>query len=541
MALSAGDRLDQYTILDMLGQGGMGEVYRARDTKVGRDVAIKVAAATFSERFEREARIIASLNHPNICTLHDVGPNYLVMELVEGQTLAERIAMGPIPLEEALKIARQIATALDYAHEKQGEPVIHRDLKPGNIKIRPDGVVKVLDFGLAKAGVAAQGLETVTMGLSRAGVIMGTPGYMSPEQASGMAVDKRTDIWAFGIVMYEMLAGERPFQGDSFSHIIASRLRDEPAWERVPFEVRRLLRACMERDPHKMLKTAGDMDLLLDGAPAQPDPVGPAISSGSQPWRGWLATALAAAATLALASLAFVHFREQPPVAEPVRFQIPPPEKATFYGAPPIVSPDGRRVAYIAGQEARLWVRSLDTLDAHPLPGTEAANQNTLSWSPDSRFIAFVQGSRLRKVDASGGPPQTVCDLPGGANYRGGGWSPAGMIVFGSAGSGLWRVSETGGTPSPLTKIDTRETFHTTPSFLPDKRHFVYLRQGTPEVRGIYLGSLDSTPEQQSSKRLLAADGIAVYAPATNDPRSGHLLFLREGSLMAQPFDTTRL
>src|ERR1035438_9866907 len=258
MPLSVGEKLGPYEILSGLGAGGMGEVYRAHDTRLRRDVAIKVSAERFSERFETEARAIASLNHPNVCTLHDVGPNYLVMELVEGETLAERIGHGAIPLDEALAIAKQIADALDAAHEKG---ITHRDLKPGNIKIKPDGVVKVLDFGLAKMGgtptAHSDNSPTLTVGPTQAGVILGTAAYMAPEQARGKQVDRRADIWAFGVVLYEMLTGQRLFQGDDASETLASVIKDEPKWERVPPQVRRLLRSCLTRDPKQRLQAIG--------------------------------------------------------------------------------------------------------------------------------------------------------------------------------------------------------------------------------------------------------------------------------------------
>ena len=380
------------------------------------------------------------------------------------------------------------------------------------------------------------------MGLSQTGMILGTPGYMSPEQASGMPLDRRTDIWAFGVVLYEMLTAERPFKGETFSHIVASVLRDDPQWDRIPFEARRLLRACLERDAHKRLKTAGDMALLLDSAPVGPVAGAPESVPSQSRFGSW-AAGVAAIVTLALGTLAFVHFWEKPPVVQPVRFQIPPPEKAGFASAPPVLSPDGRRLAFISGStgDVQIWVRSLDALDARALPGTEGADTSTFSWSPDSRFLQFVQGAKIKKVNVSGGPPQTVCDLPAGG-YRGGRWGPSGVIVFATQGYGLWQVPEAGGTAAPLTKLASGEIFHGTPSFLPDGRHFIYYREtgGNAETRGIYVGSLDAKPEQQSSKRLLASDGIAVYAPPANSG-TGHLLFLREGSLLAQSFDADRI
>src|SRR5215471_10650305 len=274
MPLAPGTRLGPYEILAPIGAGGMGDVYKARDTRLDRIVAIKISNEKFSERFEREARAVAALNHPNICTLYDVGPNYLVMELVEGPTLAERIASGAIPLEESLRIARQIADALEAAQEKG---IVHRDLKPGNVKVKPDGMVKVLDFGLAKIGggsdpAAAVGATdsrtmTMAMGATQVGTVLGTPAYMSPEQARGKTVDRRTDIWAFGVVLYQMLTGEEPFSGPTLTDVLASVVQKEPDWNRVPVSVRPLLRRCLEKDPKRRLRDSGDAMLLLEAAP----------------------------------------------------------------------------------------------------------------------------------------------------------------------------------------------------------------------------------------------------------------------------------
>ena len=289
MHLTPGMRLDHYEITKLIGTGGMGEVYRATDTRLHREVAIKVSAQQFTERFAREARTIASLNHPGICTLHDVGPNYLVMELVEGSTLADRIKEGPLSLDEASGIAQQIADALDCAHDKG---IVHRDLKPGNIKIRPDGVVKVLDFGLAKvegtALMQSDNSPTITFAETEAGVILGTAAYMAPEQAIGKPVDKRADIWAFGVVFYEMLAGERPHKGNSLQEMMASVLRDEPRWDRVPTRVHRLLKRCLEKDPNKRLRHIGDVMLLLDEVPSGPtSAITPTTASSATPAKTW--------------------------------------------------------------------------------------------------------------------------------------------------------------------------------------------------------------------------------------------------------------
>jgi Tol biopolymer transport system component/predicted Ser/Thr protein kinase len=527
MPLSGGTRLGHYEILEKIGAGGMGEVYRAHDTRLGRDVAIKVSAERFGERFEREARVIASLNHPNICTLFDVGPNYLVMELVEGPTLAERIKEGAIPLEEALAISRQIADALEAAHEKG---VVHRDLKPGNVKIKPDGAVKVLDFGLAKVAPASAGdskdeaSATVTMGQTQAGVILGTAAYMSPEQAKGKNVDKRADIWAFGVVLYEMLTGRQLFEGETLSETLASVMKEEPAWDRVPSRVLKLLRACLQKDPRQRLHDIADAKLLLE------ESVGPAISS---PAKAILSPAIAAVLFLALGILSFVHFRETPPVAHATRFQVPLPEKGEF-GGRLTLSPDGRRLAFnTTGPEGGVWVRDLNSLETRLLPGTQ--NAFSQFWSPDSRFLAFGVGNQLKKVDASGGPPQTLCESP--TPVGSGAWNQDGVIIFGGAGNGpLRRVSAAGGVAADLTVLDASrgEAFHALPYFLPDGRHFVYYQGSTLENTGTFAGSLDAKPQEQNRERLLANRLIAVYA-------AGRLFFMRENTLMAQTFDAAKL
>ncbi|MCU1235578.1 MAG: serine/threonine protein kinase [Candidatus Solibacter sp.] len=521
MPLSAGEKLGPYEILAPIGAGGMGEVYRARDPRVGREVAIKVSAERFSDRFEIETRAIAALNHPNICQLYDVGPNFLVMELIEGEQLK-----GPVPIETALNYAKQIADALNAAHEKG---IIHRDLKPANIKVKPDGTIKVLDFGLAKSaeqpGGNAESSPTLTISPTRAGMILGTAAYMSPEQARGKPVDKRADIWAFGVVLYETLTGEKMFHGETITDLIASVVKEQPDLERVPAQVRRLLQKCLEKDPRQRLRDIGDWRLLLADAPKT-----------AVDWhRTWLWPAVAAALLLALAAISFIHFREKPPAADVVRFDIPAPEKnATPNG--PRISPDGRRIAFAVrdqGGKASIWVHTLESHSARRLAGTEGVT-GSLLWSPDSRFIGFTVPGKLKKVEATGGLPQTVCDLSGA--WRGGSWSPAGAIVF-STGKGLMRVSDAGGAASVL----LAEAHTTSPFFLPDGRRFLYQRSwDAPENIGIYLGSLDAKPEQLVSKRLAATPSSPVYAPSS-DLATGYLLFVREGTLMAQLFDSRKL
>jgi len=529
-----GEKLGPYEIVAPIGKGGMGEVYRARDPRLGRDVAIKVSSEKFSERFEREARVIASLNHPNICALYDVGPNYLVMELVEGES-----PRGPLPLETALDYALQIANALGAAHEKG---ITHRDLKPANIKVTPGGVVKVLDFGLAKVGGGATAVSedspTLSIGETQAGIILGTAAYMSPEQAKGKPVDKQTDIWAFGVVLYEMLIGRRPFEGDTLQETMASVLKEEIKLDRAPAKVRPLLEACLQKDPKRRLHDIADAKLLL-----REDDVKPVRTASSK--LPWLAAAMA---VIAAAVIGFVHFREAPPVVQATRFQIDPPLKTSF-GIYVSVAPDGSKLAFTAsGMDGRihLWVRDMDALQARELPGTEIRGGfGSPFWSPDSKFVAYSDQNRLLKVDASGASlPQVIVQVPN-ANIGQGTWSKDGIIIFGGRGSGALRqVSESGGEAKPLTVVDQsrQESAHTFPFFLRDGKHFLYLRGSrAPDKQGIYIGSLDAKPEQQSLERVVASTFEAVYAPANNDA-GGNIVYLEEdGTLMARPFDASKL
>jgi serine/threonine protein kinase len=543
MALAAGEKLGPYEILALIGKGGMGEVYSAHDPRTGRDVAIKVSAERFNERFDREVRAVAALNHPNICTLYDVGPNYLVMELVEGEA-----PQGPLALEEALRIARQIGDALEYAHEKG---VVHRDLKPANIKVTPHGAIKVLDFGLAKVGrtsTSASGVDpenspTLSMAATQAGMILGTAAYMPPEQAKGKPVDKRADIWAFGVVFYELLTGKRLFQGEDVTDILASVVKEQPDLSEVPPNVQRLLKSCLEKDPKNRLRDIADGWRLLD-EPTVTSASVPAAPVTSRVARilAWIATALV---LIALVPANLIHWREQPLNPEPVRFQIAPPEKNSF-GSFLALSPDGRKVAFSAVGENganRLWVRSLDTLEARNL--ADVGTGAFLFWSPDSRYIAFQADGKLKKVEASGGPPQNLCDSPSG-QIVGGGWNAQGTILVGGA-SGLWKVPEAGGSPSQVTSPDSsqQEIGHGLPTFLPDGRHFVYIRVSTtPDRGGTYVGSLDDASGKRPSKRLLPAQSTVAYSASLTPGASanaGYLFFLRDSSLMVQPFDSAKL
>src|SRR5688572_29323013 len=427
MAIGPGSRVGPYEITALIGEGGMGKVWRAHHVALKRDDALKVLPDGFNNnperlaRFEREAQVLASLNHPHVAHVYGLeqadGVTALVMELVEGPTLADRIVQGPILVDEALPIAQQIANALEAAHE-QG--IVHRDLKPANIKLRPDGTVKVLDFGLAKATGSDPAADlthspTLSFAATQAGIILGTAGYMSPEQARGKSVDKRADIWAFGVVLYEMLTGRRLFTGEDASETLAAVIKEEPNLEAVPGPMRHLLRLCLQKDPRKRLRDIADARLLLEIAPGASD----AVVAGVPPRRlkmAWGVAAFAGVAALAAMPFSIAHFRESTPVAAPVRFQITMPDKVTLGGGAFSVSPDGRKLIFAAVAAdgiRRLYVRALDSLDARPLQGTEGAGLYPPFWSPDSRFVGFSVGNRYMKIDVSGGPPQTLCELPG--------------------------------------------------------------------------------------------------------------------------------
>ena len=529
--IAPGTRVGPYEITATLGAGGMGEVYRARDARLNRDVAIKILPAAFANdptrmaRFEREAQVLAALNHPNIAAIYGIEEGALVMELVEGETLAERIALGPIPLDETLALARQIAGGLEAAHEKA---IVHRDLKPANIKITPDGKVKILDFGLAKAfesesatSVGLTNSPTLTLEATRTGMILGTAGYMAPEQARGRPVDKRADIWAFGVIVYEMLTGKELFQGETVSDTLAAVLKEGPDWNRAPVRLRRLLRSCLEKDPACRLRDIGDVwKLLEEEAPA-------VMPVRNRSRFSWVAAAAAGAAALALG---FVHFRERAEEPRTIRFSIALPEKDSSLPNMQTVSPDGRQITFVVpgGNKGDLWVRDLDSLTARQLTGTEGARFPF--WSPDSRQIAFVAGGKLKKISAAGGPALSLADA---VPVTGGSWSKDDIIVFGSSANGLWRVPAGGGNATPITTTEESSgEMHRFPWFLPDGQHFLYTAVNpNPEKSAAYVGGLNSNARHQ----VLKASSNAVYASP------GYLLFVRDQTLMALPFDAVRL
>ena len=529
MGLTPGTRLGPYEIVSALGAGGMGEVWKARDTRLNRLVAIKASHSRFSERFEREARAIAAVNHPHVCSLYDVGPDYLVMEYVEGEWLR-----GPVPPAQALVLADQILDALDAAHRKG---IVHRDLKPANILLTESGV-KVLDFGLAKfehATVAEDPsrAETVAVDLTADGSILGTLPYMSPEQVEGHDADARSDIFAFGVVLYELIAGTRPFTGETQANLVASILKEEPRplfemQPRTPRGLAEVVRTCLEKDPEKRWQSARDVRHALRWMAAEPAPSIPVRSA--RVWQG-LAVLIAAIAL----GIGGWMFRSTPP-GPLSRLETPAPENVTPF-EDVSVSPDGRKLVFAATGRDGLWLRDFDALAWRRLPDTEGAS--TPFWSPDSRYIGFTVDNKVWKVDTTGGPPETMASLPNTA--RGSGtWNRNGDIVVGTAGGGsggpLWRVSQAGGAATAVTQIDASkgEFYHTSPTFLPDGKHFVYFRSGPPNVEGMYVGSLDVGAGEQSRQRILATSVPAAYA-------NGCMFYARAGTLMAQPFDARRL
>jgi serine/threonine protein kinase/Tol biopolymer transport system component len=552
MTLVPSTRLGPYEILAPLGAGGMGEVYRARDTRLDRAVAIKILPENISarpqarERFEREARAVSSLNHPHICTLYDVGHqdgiDYLVMEYLEGETLAHRLKKGLLPPDQVLRYAIQMTEALDTAH-KHG--VIHRDLKPGNIMLTKSGA-KLLDFGLAKvrAGEAAAGvtaLPTQTAPLTGEGTILGTLQYMAPEQLEGKESDARTDIFALGAVIYEMATGQKAFKGKSHASLIAAILEREPPpistmQSMAPTALDHVVRTCLAKEPNDRWQSAHDLFLELQWMIQ----TGEVQSKAAAPFRHrslrWAAMALV---TLLIGSLGFAigYYRRSNTETPTVRFQVYPPEKTSVAGLSLAVSPDGRRLAFVAigenGKQA-LWVRTLDSLFARLMPGTEGAALPF--WSPDSRFVGFFAGGKLRKIEVEvpGGsaPVQTLCNAP----VSGGAWNRDNVILCGMS-DGIYRISASGGEATRVTMLDParKEQYHVMLWYLPDGRHFLFsIRADQRRDTGTFVGSLDARPDTRDRRRLLPEERV-IYSPP------GYLIFRREESLLAQPFDARHL
>jgi serine/threonine protein kinase/Tol biopolymer transport system component len=572
-----GATLAQYRVTAALGAGGMGQVWRAEDSKLGREVALKALPEEFARdpermaRFEREAKVLASLNHPSIATLYGLetaesgtgtgldsspepgapGPiTFLAMELVEGEDLSEHIKRGPIPIEKASAIALQIAEALEAAHE-QG--IVHRDLKPANIKIRTDGTVKVLDFGLAKAWESHHGdssvslSPTITQHATAAGLILGTAAYMSPEQAAGTPADRRADIWSFGVVLWEMLTGNKLFDGQTVSHVLAAVLKDEADLSELPaatpLRMRELLRRCLEKDPKERLQAIGEARISLQEQQKNPD--GRTFSAdraetGSDRtpsrWRAVAPWAMALLAGVVAAAAIVLAVNRQPPRV--FQTTLPPPTDTTFHltgvtPGPAVLSPDGTRVAFSARNAdgvAQLFLRALDQPEAHVVSGTDGAQYPF--WSPDSGWVAFftMADGTLKKVDASGGPPITLCDA---SNGKGGSWGSDDVIVFApDSDTPIHSVSASGGESRPVTEIEKgRHNSHRHPRFLPDGRRFLYFARGAKAGESVIeVGSLDG----DGGRELVRGDTQAEYA-------AGYLFFIRDQTLMAQPFDPQAL
>ena len=550
-----GKAFGAYQVLDKLGEGGMGQVFRARDTRLGRDVALKVLPESFAQdadrrgRLEREARVLASLNHPHIAAIHGIeesaGEIVLVLELVEGLTVADRLQQGPFQSTEALTIARQIAEALDAAHERG---IVHRDLKPANIKLAPDRGVKVLDFGLAKAisgnsaGYDLSQLPTVTAAATREGMILGTPAYMSPEQARGLPLDKRTDIWAFGCVLYEMLTGRLAFGGVTLTDTLVAVLEREPDWSALPSAtpapVRRLLRRCLDKDPRRRLRDIGDAAIDLSPAAAEATVVS-RKGVGARPSPFTLGLVALALVLVTAVVTALIAGRSPVPAGVatlPVRFSIAPPPGTTFGGGVPDVettqialSPDGSQLAFVAtpAQGARqIWVQPLSSLEARRIAGTEGAT--SVFWSPDSSSIGFFAAGKLNRLDLPNGAPVALADVPTTVGLFGT-WGEAGRILFASIqGSEILHASTSGEPPVSVVKAEPsrREGRLFWPSFLPDGKQFLYnarLQDGTEDVRLAEPGG--------ATRSLFSVVSNVEWI----DP--GYLVFARDGTLLAQRVD----
>jgi len=551
LTLDAGTKLGPYEIAAPLGAGGMGEVYRARDTRLDREVAIKVlpkhltSNAELKQRLEREARSISALTHPNICTLHDVGHedgvDYLVMEYLEGETLAERIAKGPIPLEELYRIGTAIASALEKAHRAG---VVHRDLKPGNIMLTKVGA-KLLDFGLAKsvAGLTSSpDAATLTEPLTSKGTLVGTFQYMAPEQLEGSEADARTDVFAFGAVLYEMATGRRAFEGSSRASLIASIMASHPRTiselqPMTPPALEHLVRACLAKDPDDRIQTAHDVKLQLQWIAEAGSQVGtpaPLVGRRKQRERVWaLGCLVLFAACVVLAVLAS---RPAPAAAPRVWATIPNPDGAMFYpsgdaGGPVVISPDGTMLAFVASgtDGARLWIRPLRDSTARPLQGTKGATFPF--WSADSRSLGYFANEKLFTINTVGGPPVPICDASAG---RGGTWNREGVILFAPAfRSAIFRVAATGGQPQPVTTVDeSKHTSHRWPQFCPDGRHFLYIAvaHGAADSKdnALFLASLDDSEPK-----------FVLHGGVNGAVADGRLLYVRQNMLLAEPFDVT--
>jgi eukaryotic-like serine/threonine-protein kinase len=557
MPLSAGTRLGSYEILAPLGAGGMGEVYRARDSLLKRDVAVKVLPAYCSRdperlrRFQIEAESAASLSHPNIVSIfhvgNDEGTHYIVTELLVGETLRERLRRGRLGLREVLDFGFQVARGLAAAH---AVGIVHRDLKPENLFIAKDGHIKILDFGLAKLepakAASADGVTVTMLQQTSPGYVLGTVGYMSPEQVKGQPADVRSDIFSFGLVLYEMLTGQRAFAKATPAETMSAILGEDPppisqTAPACPPVLQRIVDRCLRKEPDQRIQNALDLAFALEALSDSTSatlPAGRQMAS-SKNWKR-MVPALAAIAVAAVAlgwwtlpaAIRFVRSTRSTD-AMPLRLEVRLPNAETF-----AVSPNGQMLAFVVAGENRhnvIWIRALNSLELRELPGTEDATGAPIFWSPDSRFVGFQASNKLKKIDVSGGKlPQEICETS--AFVLGGAWNRADVIVFGTT-DGVMQVPAAGGVPALVTAAKNRNEAHAFPSFLPDGRHFIYIR--APQEIGIYVGSLDAKPDQQSSKRMLATTVMASYV-ASHDQAPGRLLFMREGSLWAQSFDAQR-
>jgi Tol biopolymer transport system component len=560
MSLAPGARIGVYQVASLIGAGGMGEVYRARDTRLGRDVALKVLPHQFAtdadrlSRFQREAQVLASLNHSGIATIHGLeesnGLRALVLELIEGETLADRLARGPIAVAEALPLARQIAEAVEAAHDNG---IVHRDLKPANIKVRDDGTVKVLDFGLAKLVESSAAPADATMSptitspvlVTGAGILLGAAAYMSPEQARGRLADRRSDIWSFGCVLYEMVTGRRPFAGEDVADTLALVLRGEPDWtalpEAAPPALHRLLRRMLQRIPKRRLADMADVRIELEEAQSELERPAPRAHDDGAVLkrlrrRTYAFGAIAVVALLTLAGVwAWLASRPAPP-PRVVRFTVPLP--AGNPGAPnPEISPDARVLAFIWPSDGtlKIWTRPVDASEPRPLTGTDGV-RNRIWWSPDSSAIAYIRDGRVWRVSPAGGPSEPLATLADRQAGFVGTWGAAGEMLLApvQATGGLLRLPAAGGTPVPATTLDParNERQHAAPQFLPDGRRFLFVALANdPRENAAYVGSLDS-PERHPLRGIASE---VRYAP------SGHLVFVREDVLVAQRFDLETL
>ena len=543
-----GTRLGPYVLGPLLGEGGMGAVYRARDARLDREVAIKLLPAGLAHdpdrlrRSEREARVLASLSHPNIAALFGLeegdGLTALVLEFVPGVTLQQHLATcGPLALDEALAIARQIAGALEAAHQ---HGIVHRDLKPANVAITPDGLVKVLDFGLARIDATESDGSEMAALVTGQGAILGTAAYMSPEQARGQAVDRRTDVWAFGTVLFEMLTGQRVFQGDSVADTLAAVIHGDPGLDRLPsstpWHVRATIDRCLQKDARDRARDMADVRIALDGGFGGHAPM--TTATRSRVSARWLAAAALAGALLAGAAV-WVFRAPAPGIAPAMRFRVSAPENLRF-GGYLALSPDGRSVAFIATSEGRieLWVHSFETGQSRRLE--RAGHVNTpMFWSPDARFIGFVVDGAIHRIGVDGTPRQLITPVE---DYAGGEWTPDGTILYGRIRGGLMKVPASGGAPVAVTGLDAArdETGHTSPVLLPDGRRFLYLRiSRNPEQTAVFVGSLDAAPAAQSTRPVLPLPVRPLLSRAPDG--AVHLVFVRDGTLMAQELDLSSM